>query len=76
VKWYHTDDELQGNTIACSFCGITVRMYMVVLWKSMDLYDDGETALCGGFLGKVEQVRVALVADGHNTGHSSQFRQK
>jgi len=42
-------------------------MYMVVLWRSMSLYDGGETPLCGGFLGEVEQVRVALVADGHNT---------
>lgn len=37
-------------------------MYMVAI-----LYSNDEATLCGRFLGEVEQVRVALVADGHNT---------
>ena len=44
---------------------------MVAIWKSMSLYNNDETGLCGGFLGKVEQVRIALVADGHNTMNST-----
>src|SRR6266567_2566838 len=31
------------------------------------MYSDGETPLCGRFLSEVEQVRITLVADSHDT---------